>query len=195
MPLVPQKGTLGASGDLAPLAHLALGLMGEGQMWSAKTGWTDAATVGNDGEPCHTCIIVLQALAANGLKPIELEAKEVIYSVKLLTSSIYLCLQGIALINGTQLITSLGAEGNAYCKQLSATLNYNLLKCVDSSSDNLWSLILNDFYAIIISPSSIVWCNSLTEVFQKSVLSLIGEICIRIFSLSLCNVPMCILIV
>jgi len=43
--LVPQKGTLGASGDLAPLSHLALGLMGEGQMWSAKTGWSDAATV------------------------------------------------------------------------------------------------------------------------------------------------------
>lgn len=47
LPLVPQKGTLGASGDLAPLSHLALGLMGEGQMWSPKTGWTDAATVSN----------------------------------------------------------------------------------------------------------------------------------------------------
>ena len=45
LPLVPQKGTLGASGDLAPLSHLALGLMGEGQMWSAKTGWTNATTV------------------------------------------------------------------------------------------------------------------------------------------------------
>ncbi|XP_065910340.1 histidine ammonia-lyase-like isoform X2 [Dysidea avara] len=75
--LVPQKGTLGASGDLAPLAHLALGLMGEGEMWSAKTGWANAETV----------------LAVNGLKPIQLAAKE-----------------GLALINGTQLITSLGAE-------------------------------------------------------------------------------------
>jgi len=45
LPLVPQKGTLGASGDLAPLSHLALGLMGEGEMWSAKTGWADAGTV------------------------------------------------------------------------------------------------------------------------------------------------------
>ena len=31
--VVPSKGTVGASGDLAPLSHLALGLMGEGLMW------------------------------------------------------------------------------------------------------------------------------------------------------------------
>ena len=43
--LVPEKGTVGASGDLGPLAHLALGLLGEGQMWGPKTGWTDAFTV------------------------------------------------------------------------------------------------------------------------------------------------------
>ncbi|KAG9328021.1 hypothetical protein JZ751_016927 [Albula glossodonta] len=39
---VPERGTVGASGDLAPLAHLALGLMGEGNMWSLKTGWAEA---------------------------------------------------------------------------------------------------------------------------------------------------------
>uniref|UniRef100_A0A8C6MFC3 Histidine ammonia-lyase n=1 Tax=Nothobranchius furzeri TaxID=105023 RepID=A0A8C6MFC3_NOTFU len=58
---VPEKGTVGASGDLAPLSHLALGLMGEGKMWSPKSGWADAK-------------------------------------------------YGLALINGTQMITSLGAE-------------------------------------------------------------------------------------
>ena len=31
LPWVPEKGTVGASGDLAPLAHLALGMMGEGK--------------------------------------------------------------------------------------------------------------------------------------------------------------------
>ncbi|VDM81013.1 unnamed protein product [Strongylus vulgaris] len=35
---VPQQGTVGCSGDLAPLAHLALGLLGEGKMWSPSTG-------------------------------------------------------------------------------------------------------------------------------------------------------------
>ncbi len=36
---------MGASGDLAPLSHLALGLMGEGKMWSPQTGWADAKYV------------------------------------------------------------------------------------------------------------------------------------------------------
>ncbi|KAL4005571.1 hypothetical protein ACER0C_005284 [Sarotherodon galilaeus] len=74
---VPEKGTVGASGDLAPLSHLALGLMGEGKMWSPTSGWADAKYV----------------LEAHGLKPISLKPKE-----------------GLALINGTQMITSLGAE-------------------------------------------------------------------------------------
>ena len=34
-----------ASGDLAPLSHVALGLLGEGKMWSSQTGWADAADV------------------------------------------------------------------------------------------------------------------------------------------------------
>ncbi|XP_034169257.2 histidine ammonia-lyase [Pangasianodon hypophthalmus] len=74
---VPEQGTVGASGDLAPLAHLALGLMGEGRMWSPQTGWTDATTV----------------LEGHGLTPISLKPKE-----------------GLSLINGTQMISSLGAE-------------------------------------------------------------------------------------
>lgn len=77
LPWVPEQGTVGASGDLAPLSHLALGLLGEGQMWSPKSGWADANLV----------------LKAHGLEPLNLGPKE-----------------GIALINGTQLITSLGAE-------------------------------------------------------------------------------------
>lgn len=42
---VPEKGTVGCSGDLVPLAHLALGLSGEGRMWSPITGWGEAASV------------------------------------------------------------------------------------------------------------------------------------------------------
>uniref|UniRef100_A0A8C4K0L8 Histidine ammonia-lyase n=1 Tax=Dromaius novaehollandiae TaxID=8790 RepID=A0A8C4K0L8_DRONO len=77
LPYIPEKGTVGASGDLAPLSHLALGLIGEGKMWSPKSGWADAKYV----------------LEAHGLKPIKLKPKE-----------------GLALINGTQMITSLGCE-------------------------------------------------------------------------------------
>ena len=49
LPWVPEQGTVGASGDLAPLSHLALGLLGEGQMWSPKSGWADADLVSRRG--------------------------------------------------------------------------------------------------------------------------------------------------
>eukprot|EP00928_Gymnodinium_smaydae_P092464 TRINITY_DN76347_c0_g1_i1.p1 TRINITY_DN76347_c0_g1~~TRINITY_DN76347_c0_g1_i1.p1 ORF type:complete len:596 (+),score=89.34 TRINITY_DN76347_c0_g1_i1:56-1843(+) len=100
--VVPCKGTVGASGDLAPLSHLALGLMGEGKMWDPKTGKIAEAS---------------KVLAANGLKPIVLAAKE-----------------GLALINGTQLITSLGAEAVersanvARCADVACAMSLEVLK-------------------------------------------------------------------
>lgn len=74
LPRVPSHGSVGASGDLAPLSHVALGLLGEGDV-----SW--------NGTICPA----REALEACGLKPFELEAKE-----------------GLALINGTQFMTSLG---------------------------------------------------------------------------------------
>jgi histidine ammonia-lyase len=75
-PLIPSRGSVGASGDLAPLAHLALVLIGEG----------DATVVGGAAMPGR------QALGQAGLEPIELGAKE-----------------GLALLNGTQLMAGVGA--------------------------------------------------------------------------------------
>src|SRR6266571_4905898 len=54
-PWVPEYGSLGASGDLAPLAHCALVLLGEGETLDGPTG---------------------PALTAAGLEPLTLEAKE-----------------------------------------------------------------------------------------------------------------------
>jgi histidine ammonia-lyase len=71
-PIVPRRGSVGASGDLAPLAHLALVLVGEGEAFAP----------GGDRQPGA------MALAAAGLSPVTLEAKE-----------------GLALINGTQAST------------------------------------------------------------------------------------------
>nr|CAI5828209.1 unnamed protein product [Callosobruchus analis] len=43
---VPEQGSVGASGDLAPLAHLALGMLGEGDMWDPELGsWQSAKSV------------------------------------------------------------------------------------------------------------------------------------------------------
>lgn len=59
IPVVPRQGSVGASGDLAPLAHLALPLIGEGRAW-----------VGDE------CLPGAQALARAGMSPVELGAKE-----------------------------------------------------------------------------------------------------------------------
>jgi histidine ammonia-lyase len=73
LPLVPSRGSVGASGDLAPLAHLALPLLGRGRV---RIGGVEASAA--DG------------LRRAGLEPLVLAAKE-----------------GLALINGTQAMTSL----------------------------------------------------------------------------------------
>lgn len=59
-PVVHEYGSLGCSGDLAPLAHCALALIGEGRVRSADGDLVDAAT----------------ALTAAGLEPVELQEKE-----------------------------------------------------------------------------------------------------------------------
>lgn len=78
-PVVPSRGSVGASGDLAPLAHLALALIGEGDVRVP-----DAA--GERIEPAAT------ALQRAGIAAVELSARE-----------------GLALVNGTQCMTAIGA--------------------------------------------------------------------------------------
>jgi histidine ammonia-lyase len=58
-PVVPSRGSVGASGDLAPLSHIALALMGEGEVLV-------------EGERCDAA----EALGLAGLEPLRLQAKE-----------------------------------------------------------------------------------------------------------------------
>lgn len=58
-PMIPQHGSVGASGDLVQLAHIALALIGEGEVYYRGT-WREAANV----------------LAENGLKPFEIHIRE-----------------------------------------------------------------------------------------------------------------------
>ena len=74
-PVVPEQGSVGASGDLAPLAHLALPLIGRGRV-----------------EFQGSVTPALVALREAGLEPLTLEAKE-----------------GLALLNGTQMMSAIGA--------------------------------------------------------------------------------------
>jgi len=86
-PVVPAQGSVGASGDLAPLAHLALPLIGRGQV-----------ELGGHHMPA------LVALRELDLEPLTLEAKE-----------------GLALLNGTQLMSAIGALLLADADRLVAT--------------------------------------------------------------------------
>jgi histidine ammonia-lyase len=74
IPVVPEKGSVGASGDLIPLAHLGLVLIGLGEAFYGGERMSGA-----------------EALSKCGLNPIELEAGE-----------------GLALVNGTQVMTAVG---------------------------------------------------------------------------------------
>ena len=58
-PVIPQQGSLGASGDLAPLSHLALVLMGEGEVFYK-----------GERKPA------LEVLVQEGIEPVTLQAKE-----------------------------------------------------------------------------------------------------------------------
>ncbi len=99
-PVIPARGSVGASGDLAPLAHLALGMIGEGL--AEYRGETLPAA---------------EALAAAGLAPLVLEAKE-----------------GLTLMNGTQHMTSVGglavfdAEATARIADLAGAMSLEALK-------------------------------------------------------------------
>jgi histidine ammonia-lyase len=76
-PWIPSRGSVGASGDLAPLAHMCLPLIGRGEVWDESgSGKKDAA----------------EAMKLLGIEPVQLKAKD-----------------GLALINGTQLMAAYGA--------------------------------------------------------------------------------------
>ncbi|MGD8450988.1 MAG: histidine ammonia-lyase [Phycisphaerae bacterium] len=84
LPVVPTRGSLGASGDLAPLAHLVLALTGRGEM-TAPHGSRSAG--GRQTRPAS------ELLAAVALEPLRLAAKE-----------------GLALVNGTQFMSAYSAN-------------------------------------------------------------------------------------
>jgi histidine ammonia-lyase len=91
-PAIPCQGSVGASGDLAPLAHLALLLVGEGRALVTVAERTERTIPGR------------VALRRAGLNPYRLQTKE-----------------GLALINGTQISTAILADALVRARRLART--------------------------------------------------------------------------
>ncbi len=108
IPAVPSQGSVGSSGDLAPLSHIALALIGKG-----KCILSDGSTILSE-----------QALKNNNIEPVKLSAKE-----------------GLALINGTQMMCTMGAIGVHKAMQLcdiadiSGALSLEALRGTDKAFD------------------------------------------------------------
>jgi histidine ammonia-lyase len=99
VPAIPEQGSVGASGDLAPLAHLALVVMGEGCAFVTKPG---AEGDGRPGaRPRARPVSGRAALRRARLRPHRPRAKE-----------------GLSLINGTQISTAILADALVRARQL-----------------------------------------------------------------------------
>lgn len=97
VPVVPEKGSVGASGDLAPLAHLALVLIGEGEAWYQGQRLPGA-----------------EALARAGLKPVSLGPKEglaLINGTQAMTAlGCFAAHDGLVLLQSADIVAALTSE-------------------------------------------------------------------------------------
>ncbi len=117
IPIVPSQGSVGSSGDLAPLSHLVLAMIGKGkvEVFDKVTEQTEEYT-----KPVNA----ISALKKFGLKPVKLGAKE-----------------GLALNNGTQMMTAfasyicLKAKQLAQLADISGAMSHEVLRGTDNAYD------------------------------------------------------------
>lgn len=118
IPVIPSQGSVGSSGDLAPLSHLVLAMIGKGEVQIYKD-------VMNDNQHKVKILKSLAALKKFGLTPIKLAAKE-----------------GLALINGTQMMTAFAAYICIEAKKLqmvadiAGALSHEALRGTDNAFDS-----------------------------------------------------------
>ena len=114
LPCIPQQGSVGASGDLAPLSHLALALIGEGEVWS------------KDNQPVEASVV----MAEHEVLPLTLKAKEglslingcqVMTAVGLLAADRALTLLKVADLAGAVSLEALRGTRDAFHPLIAAT--------------------------------------------------------------------------
>ncbi len=145
-PVVPSQGSVGASGDLAPLAHMTLTLIGEGEAFYREERMPSKV-----------------ALERAGLTPIELGPKE-----------------GLALVNGTQVMTGIAALGVLRAERLAAAADLIAAMSLEAylGSDRVFDRRLNDLrphpgqarvannLRALLEHSEIVWSHAECERVQ-----------------------------
>src|SRR5207302_1133060 len=116
VPAVPEQGSVGASGDLAPLAHLALVVMGEGHAFVTHGG------ADGESKPSrrHKLLSGRAALRRVHLQPHRPEAKE-----------------GLSLINGTQISTAILGDALVRARQLAKIADVAGAMTVEATKSSL----------------------------------------------------------
>ncbi len=144
-PVVPCQGSVGASGDLAPLAHMTLTLIGEGEALF-------------DGERMPSA----QALARAGLRPVTLGPKE-----------------GLALINGTQVMTGIASLGILRAERLAAAADVISALSLEAflGTDRVFDRRLNDLRP---HPGQSTVANNLRALLAESEIMLSHRECGRV---------------
>lgn len=144
-PLMPEKGSVGASGDLAPLAHMALVLVGQGQALFKGRIFSGKA-----------------AMEEAGIQLVDLDAGE-----------------GLALINGTQVMTAIGAI--TVCDAL------NLLKTADIAAGMSLEVLLasnveldKKIHDVRPHPGQIISADNLRRIIQNSEIVSSHKDCFRV---------------
>jgi histidine ammonia-lyase len=151
-PRVPARGSVGASGDLAPLAHLALVLVGEGEVLA-----------GNDlgghfhGGPSRE--MTPEVLARAGLRPVTLAAKE-----------------GLALINGTQASTAVLALAVLAASRLARVADIAAAMSVDALRGSMHPFEAR-IHAVRPVPGQIASADNLWRLLQNSAVNASHEMC------------------
>ncbi len=132
-PVVPSQGSVGASGDLAPLAHMTLTLIGEGEAFYREERMPSKV-----------------ALERAGLTPIELGPKE-----------------GLALVNGTQVMTGIAALGVLRAERLAAAADLIGAMSLEAylGSDRVFDRRLNDLRP---HPGQARVANNLRAILERS---------------------------
>ncbi|HLJ93039.1 MAG TPA: histidine ammonia-lyase, partial [Gemmataceae bacterium] len=118
VPAIPEQGSVGASGDLAPLAHLALVVMGEGHAFVTKTGSADP--VQPTAKVRRRLLSGRAALKRVRLEPHRPQAKE-----------------GLSLINGTQVSTAILAEALVRTRRLAKVADIAGAMTVEATKSSL----------------------------------------------------------